>query len=88
MTENSVIETLPNEANDLGLHVALCEQRYLQLITKFDSVDAKFEKIENMLVEIRGTIKKDTTDSYLKWAGAIIILLGSALLGVVTHLIR
>lgn len=89
-TNTAVIERMPGEVTDLALHVNLCEQRYIQLIDKFDQVDRRLDKIEEVLVEIRTTVaadRKDNTDKYLKWAGSIIIILSSALVGVVTHLL-
>ena len=35
----AVIDTLPDEGTNLALHVQLCEQRYLQLLTKLDQTD-------------------------------------------------
>jgi tetrahydromethanopterin S-methyltransferase subunit G len=50
-------------------------------------VDHKFDKIENMLVEITDKLKKDTTDNYLKWGGAIIGILSTTLIGLVIKLL-
>ena len=89
-TGAAIIERMPGEVTDLALHVNLCEQRYIQLIDKFDQVDRRLDNIESVLVEIRTTIavdRKDNTDKYLKWAGTIILVLSSALVGVVTHLL-
>jgi hypothetical protein len=86
---NELIASLPQESTDLSLHVQLCEQRYIQLINKFDRVDSKFEKLETMLVEIKNTIKseeKENTNRYLKWAGAIIGVLSSLSIGMALHL--
>lgn len=85
-----IIETLDEEGTDLVLHSKLCAQRYIQLIDKFDQVDRRLDSIEGVLVEIKTTIsadRKDNTDKYLKWAGTIIVVLSSALVGVVTHLL-
>jgi hypothetical protein len=84
---NEIIGSLPAEQTDLSLHVQLCEQRYLQLINKFDLVDRKFDKIETMLIDITGNLKKNTTDNYLKWASGIIFVLSTALIGLVTKLL-
>ena len=84
---NEVIGSIPQEQTDLSLHVQLCEQRYLQLINKFDDVDRKFDKIETMLIDITGNLKKNTTDNYLKWASGIIFVLSTALIGLVTKLL-
>lgn len=88
MTE--IINTIPGESENLALHVQLCEQRYIQLLNKFDSVDSKFEKLEDMLLEIKDTIKGDereNTSRYLRWAGAIISVLSTIVIGLVTHLL-
>ena len=84
VTDNTIIETVPAEADNLALHVQLCEQRYLQLLTKFDSVDARFERLETMLLEIKESINNSQIEvykKYLSWAGIII----TALLGIVAH---
>jgi hypothetical protein len=89
-SNTAIIERMPGEVTDLALHVNLCEQRYIQLIDKFDRVDQRLDAIEGVLVDIKTTIaadKKDNTEKYLKWAGTIIVVLSSALVGVVTHLL-
>lgn len=83
---SNIIETIPGESSDLALHVQLCEQRYMQLISKFDVVDIRLDKIETMLVEIKtalGSAKSDTYRTYLVWAGAVIV----TLMGAVVHLL-
>ena len=87
---NQVIETLPAESDNLALHVQLCEQRYLQLINKLDHVDQRFAAIEVMLVEIKNTItaqKSSNDKTYLKWAGSIIFVLSTTLIGLVIKLV-
>lgn len=87
---NTVLRTVQGEDTDLALHTKLCEQRYLQLLEKFDVVDQKFERIDRRLDEIKVILEKNKTDNthlYLKWAGAIIGLLGTFALGLVTHLL-
>jgi len=89
--DNSVIASLPAESENLAIHVQLCEQRYLQLLNKFDQVDTKFDKIELMLVDIKQQIKQDESDNtrlYLKWAGAIITVLATTLIGIIVHMLR
>ena len=56
MTDNTIIETVLAESDNLALHVQLCEQRYLQLLNKFDSVDNRLERLETMLMEIKESI--------------------------------
>lgn len=90
MSDTTLIASIPAEADNLALHVQLCEQRYLQLINKFDEVDRKFERIETMLVEIKNDVKtnqKDNVSNYLKWAGGIIFVLSTTVIGLATHLL-
>jgi hypothetical protein len=66
--------------------VQLCEQRYLQLLSKLDHVDTRFAAMEQMLMEIKDqlTAQASNTDkTYLKWAGSIIFVLSTTLIGVV-----
>lgn len=87
---SELIETLDAERASLDLHVDLCAQRYTQLLNKFDVVESRFQKIETMLVEIKDTIsvnKTDNTEKYLKWGGAVIFVLSTALIGLVSHLL-
>jgi len=87
---SDLIASIPAESDNLSLHVQLCEQRYLQLLSKFDDVDRKFTRIEDTLVAIKNSIETKEeahTEKYLKWAGVIIGLLGTFSLGLVTHLL-
>ena len=83
---NNVIETIPGESDNLALHVQLCEQRYLQLINKFDQVDNRLDKIENVLMEIKTSLQTTNIEvykKYLAWAGVVITALG----GLIIHLL-
>jgi len=83
---SDIIETIKGESTDLALHVELCEQRYIQLIHKFDTVDERLGRIDAMLLDIKQVIsneKSDTYKTYLGWAGFIIV----ALVGAITHLL-
>ena len=83
---NNIIETLPGESDNLALHVQLCEQRYLQLINKFDQVDNRLDKIESVLIEIKTSLRATNTEvykKYLAWAGVVITALG----GMIIHLL-
>ena len=85
-----IIETLPNEATDLALHVQLCEQRYVQIISKLDHVDNRLNKIEESLSEIKDSISNKetaTNEKYLKWGGTLIFVLTTTLVGLITHLL-
>lgn len=83
---SNVIATIDKEGTDLQLHVDLCAQRYHQLLNKFDDVDVRLNNIESMIVDIKQALnstKSDTYQTYLTWAGVVIV----ALLGAVIHLI-
>ena len=85
----NIIDRMPGEVTDLALHVNLCEQRYVQLISKFDQVDASIEKlderldkIEQALIDINQKLSKDETGQfkmYLTWAGVLITGMAAAL---------
>jgi hypothetical protein len=86
MSDNRLIDTIPGESDNLALHVQLCEQRYLQLLNKFDQVDEKFDRIESILVEIRASIGGSQVAAYQKYlAGAGVAV--TALTGLVAHLL-
>ena len=83
---NAVIETMTEEGSNLALHVQLCEQRYLQLLHKFDQVDASLDKINSTLVIIQSKLETEQSTklkTYLGWAGVVIV----SLLGAVIHLV-
>jgi hypothetical protein len=83
---NAIIETLVEEGSNLSLHVQLCEQRYLQLLGKFDQVDTKLEKINETLLIIQSKLETEQSTklrTYLSWAGFLIV----TLLGTVAHLL-
>ena len=83
---NAVIETVTEEGSNLTLHVQLCEQRYLQLLHKFDQVDSNLEKINATLATIQSKVETEQSSklkTYLSWAGVVVV----ALLGTVLHLI-
>jgi hypothetical protein len=84
MTEMTVIEPVTGEGSNLELHTELCAQRYTQLINKFDEVDGRLDQIQETLRDIHTHITKiqsDTTGTYLRWAGVVIMVL----VGVVVH---
>ena len=81
-----LIETVTEETTNLALHVQLCEQRYLQLLNKFDQVDARLDQIAATLGDINERIGRNQhaqLQTYLTWAGVVIV----ALMGTVLHLI-
>lgn len=85
---NAVIETVTEEGSNLALHVQLCEQRYLQLLRKFDQVDHSLEKINAALVVIQSKLETEQSSklkTYLSWAGVVIVALGGAVLHLITR---
>ena len=82
--ENNLIKTLDQEAEDLSLHVSLCQQRYLQIIDKLDSVDNRLATMENTIQEIKLLVSANETEiykKYLSWAGFVVV----SLIGVIIH---
>ena len=79
--ENGIIGTLDVEETDLATHSRLCHMRYLQIINKFDSVDQKFVRIEELISEVKDSVDRmhtDTQKDYLKVSLYLIgILLGA-----------
>ena len=88
---NDIIETVSGEEGSLELHVKLCEQRYKQLINKFDTVEHRLDRLEGHVVEIKDSISgigKNTSAIYLKWAGTIIGVLLTLVIGLIYHLLK
>ena len=86
MSELNVIERIAAERTDLALHVDLCAERYSQLIRKFDEVDTRLDQLTHMISGIKDSVETITTsalNTYLKWAGFIIV----TLLGLVIHFV-
>jgi len=84
-----VIDQVTGESENLALHVELCQQRYLQLISKFDVVDVQLDLLKGMLKEVHAKItdtKAQQLETYLKWAGAIIMTFGGVITGLFMHL--
>lgn len=78
MSELNVIGPVQGESTDLGLHVDICSQRYGQLISKFDEVDQRLDRIESTCQEIKTALQatqKENFQRYLAWAGGIIAVL-------------
>lgn len=90
MSNLAVIENIESERTDLKLHVDLCAQRYNQLIDKFDEVDQRLDAIQVTCETIKTELvnmKQNTSNTYLKWAGAVILLLGSVIGAAITHVL-
>ena len=84
-----LIDQVSGESENLQLHVELCQQRYLQLCAKFDMVDVQLDLLKSMLKEVHAKItdtKAQQLETYLKWAGAIIMTFGGVITGLFMHL--
>jgi hypothetical protein len=80
-----LIDAVTGENASLELHTELCAQRYQQIIAKFDEIDQRLVHIANTMQDIRDLVTTTRTtqlETYLKWAGAIIM----ATSGVITAL--
>ena len=78
MSDTSVLGPIPEESENLRLHVDLCAQRYNQLISKLDQVDERLDKIDTVCEEIKQALnstQKENYLTYLAWAGVIITIL-------------
>ena len=86
---DAIIEQVIGESENLALHVDICQQRYLQLINKFDLVDARLDTLNQLVRDIHGQVTNSRTaalETYLKWAGAIIMAFGGIITGLFMHL--
>jgi len=84
-----LIEQVTGESENLALHVELCQQRYLQLLSKFDLVDLRLSNLNDMLRDIQTNLtnnKTTTLETYLRWAGVIIMTFGGVITGLFMHL--
>lgn len=91
MVENQFILSLEEEETNLELHVKLCEQRYRQLTNKLDQVDHRLDRLETHIVDIKDAlvgVNKNTSSTYLKWAGVVIGLLSTTVVGLLIHLAK
>lgn len=80
--ENDIIGAVDAEETDLATHTRLCHMRYLQIINKFDTVDAKFDKLEQLVLAVKASVDNmqvSTQKDYLKVSLYIIGILISAL---------
>ena len=83
-----VIEQVVGESENLQLHVELCQQRYLQLCAKFDVVDLQLDQLKVMLKEVHDKLtstKSAQQETYLRWAGAIIMTFAGVIAGLFMH---
>jgi hypothetical protein len=87
MTE--IIKTLAEESTDLALHSKLCAQRYEQIIQKLDTVDARLDRMDVVLTEIKDNLANNEIGqlkTYLVWAGFIIVTLTGLVVYFIKHL--
>ena len=90
MTDVTVIGPIPEESENLRLHVDLCAQRYNQLIHKFDEVDQRLDSLTQLCAEIKTNlvaINTSTQATYLKWAGFVIVVLTGVIGGLIGKLV-
>jgi len=83
-----LIEQITGESENLVLHVELCQQRYLQLLSKFDIVELRLAGVGDTLREIQHKLndtKTSTLETYLKWAGIVIMTFGGVITGLFMH---
>ena len=88
--ETQIILPLEEEETNLDLHVKLCAQRYNQLLHKFDQVDIRLDKIETHIVDIKESVSqigRNTTLTYLKWAGVVIGLLSTTVIALIVKVL-
>ena len=88
--EHQAILPLEEEGSNLDLHVKLCALRYNQLLIKFDHVDNRLDKIETHIFEIKDSVSqigKNTTLTYLKWAGVVIGLLSTTVIALIVKVL-
>lgn len=89
MSEMTVIEPVAGESENLGLHTELCAQRYNQLIAKFDEMDTRLDELKGLVSEIRDRVadtRATQLETYLKWAGGIIMTFSGVIAGLFMHL--
>ena len=81
--DNELIGAIEAEETDLATHTKLCHMRYLQIINKFDRVDAKMDKLETLILEVKSSVdamqvntKKDYLHAALYVVGILLTALG------------
>lgn len=82
------------ESENLATHVELCAIRYDTLNEKLESLDKRMNSVEDHLVAIRETISQDhqaisraTDKRFLAVGGALLTILATSLLGLITVLL-
>ena len=71
----NTIKTIDAESESLSTHVELCAQRYQELDTRLNMVEAKIDQVAKTVVNL----KTDITKTLIATAGTIVVaIIGSA----------
>jgi hypothetical protein len=73
------------ESESLPAHVSICQERYLGLSARFDTLEQRIEKIEAMVVDIHTHIHALDQRTNHKWDRTQTAIIGG-LIGLVTYL--
>jgi len=77
------------EKKSLEAHVEICAERYSNMVVKLTNIDARMDKLESHIVEIKDSLGKSSNESnktLITIGSAIFVALLTAVLGVVVHL--
>lgn len=77
------------EKKSLEAHVEICAERYSNMVVKLTNIDARMDKLESHIVEIKDSLGKSSNESnktLITIGTAIFVALLTAVLGVVVHL--
>jgi len=77
-----MVDTTDIEKKSLEAHVELCAERYKQLDSRLESVDANVSKLEGMIKNVQDmltNLAQKRNDQVLTWAGGIIAVLLASL---------
>jgi len=79
------------ERQSLEAHVDICAERYEQMDTKMDTMEARLVKVETIVSEIKNMLIEKETLAYKKLVGLGIGIIGSlltALLGLIIYVAK
>ena len=79
------------ERTSLEAHVDICAERYEQMDTKMDTMEARLAKVESIVSEIKSMLIEKETLAYKKLVGLGIGIIGSlltALLGLILYVAK
>jgi prefoldin subunit 5 len=77
------------EKKSLEAHVELCAERYANLETKLEHLDARMDKLEGHIVDIKDSLGKvggESNKTLITIGTSVFVALLTAVLGVVVHL--